>query len=155
MDFDAGPHRPLIDAVVSAARELGLPADEPQILGAGANVVVHLAPTPVVARIATLTAEMRGGAASYLKRERDVSAALAGRGINVVAPTDQVDPGPHRVNDRAFLLLEHRSLQPVDLDSTADAKAVGSSLAELVVAMADLSGRPWPRGCTRPQARTG
>ena len=129
---------PVLGPLVRAVRELGLSVEQPQVLGAGANVVVHLAPSPVVARVATLTAEMRGGAASYLLRERLISEALDQRGVNVVAPTRLVDPGPHLVDGLSFLLLERRTLEPITLGSADHAQAVGRSLVELSSALRDL-----------------
>lgn len=151
METDADIARPMLAPLVSACAALGLDAGEPRVLGVGANVVIHLAPSPVVARVATLTAEMRGDPVSYLSRERDICRSLADRGIDVVTPTDLVDPGPHLVDGWAFLLLDHRRLRPVDLDSTADALAAGRSLATLTTALAELpaelcgtdGGQPW------------
>jgi Ser/Thr protein kinase RdoA (MazF antagonist) len=126
------------------------------VLGAGANVVIHLAPSPVVARVATLTAEMRGNAAVYLRRERDLCRALASRGIEVVTPTDLVVPGPHAIGDVLVLLLAYRRLDPVDLSSLDHADAVGRSFSALATALADLpvelsegdGGYPWAEiGC--------
>ena len=151
VETDAEIAEAIIKSVVAATRALGLNIEEPLVLGAGANVVLHLAPSPVVARIATLTADMRGGATEYLRRERDISAALVHRGVNTIGPTDLVDPGPHEADGRSYLLLSHRQLQPVDLNSTRDAKAVGRSLVELLAALVDLptafgdgdEGQPW------------
>lgn len=94
---------------------------------------------------------MRGEAARYLRQERDVTNALAERGIDVTTPTDLVNPGPHTIGSRAFLLLGYRQLDPVDLGSNKHAEAVGRSLAALVKALAQLphdltrvhGGHPW------------
>ena len=151
METDAEIAAPFIDPLVAAAKDLGLRVDAPTVLGAGANVVVHLAPSPVVARVATMTADMRGGAFSYLRRERDICQALIERGVDVAGPTDLVDPGPHSMGDRAFLLLGYQELRPVDLDSDSDATATGRALADLLTVMAELppevgggdEGHPW------------
>lgn len=141
----------LTESLTAATRALGLRVDRPVVLGDGANLVVHLAPSPVVARVATLTAEMRGDGYNFLRRERDVCRALLERGLDVGGPTDLVDPGPHRIGGRAVLLLRHRSLQPVDLDSPSHAVAAGRALVQLSEALADLpaelgrgdAGHPW------------
>lgn len=146
----------LVQTMVRVCRDLGLRVDAPDVLNVGANLVVHLAPSPVVARVATLTADMRGGAVDYLRREYEITASLKGRGIDVVGPTDLVDPGPHLADGRAFLLLEHRDLRPVDLASVEDATAVGEALAELTMVLADLpnevaskgQGQPWAEMAT-------
>jgi Ser/Thr protein kinase RdoA (MazF antagonist) len=141
----------LVGSVTRSVRKLGLRADEPHVLGSGANLVIHLSPSPVVARVATLTAEMRHNPADYLRRERDVTTALTDLGLQVAAPTALVDPGPHSVDGHWFLLMAYRRLEPVDLTSPDHALAVGRSLADLERALAGLppewgagdQGHPW------------
>ena len=65
-------------AAVSAAAGLGLPGTEPVILADGANVIVHLRPSPVVAKVAASTRAVRPDAAAWLQRELDVAAFLTG-----------------------------------------------------------------------------
>jgi hypothetical protein len=55
-------------AVAACARRLGIPVDAPRVLHDGYNLVVHLAPAPVVAKVMTLFA---GDDAAYW---RDVAA---------------------------------------------------------------------------------
>lgn len=143
--------RSIVRSVAHAARQLGLDASNPELLRAGANVVVHLAPSPVVARVATLTAEMRDGADAYLRRERDVTRHLVTQGLPVIAPTTLVEPGPHVADGWSFLLLEYQQLQPIDLDSADHAvraaEAMVAVLAGLDGAPAELGagdeGQPW------------
>ena len=145
-----------VNAVVTAVRRLGLATDAPVVLGEAANIVVWLTPAPVVARVATLTAEMRGQPEIYLDRERDIAAALARMGLDVIRPTTLVDPGPHRAGPWSFLLLEHRRLEPLDTNSTADADAAAAAFVELSLALADLPpslseqlpGHPWTEMAT-------
>lgn len=134
------------------ARGLGLGVVDPHVLGVGANVVVHLAPLPIVARVATLTAEMRGASRRYLALERDIAAALADRGLDVIRPTRDVDPGPHLIAGRWVLLTEYRQLTPFDVTSTDHATLVGRSFPVLSDALAELRpatleaiapGYPW------------
>ncbi len=141
----------VIASVAGAARDLGLAVAEPVVLHEGANLVLHLAPSPVVVRVATLTAEMRGNAVDYLRRERDILQALREREIDTVRLTELADPGPHNVDGHWFLLLEHRRLEPVDLDSPEHARAVGSAFVNLSAVLAELpadvargdEGHPW------------
>ena len=77
-------------AILAVAGRLGLPCDDPVVLAEGVNLVVHLRPAPVVARMTRV---------AHLVRPVEALAgavALAGtlRGL-VVQPTDTVDPGPH------------------------------------------------------------
>ena len=66
-------------AAVKVAATLGIHCDAPVVLADGANVVVHLSPAPVVAKVAASTTEVRPGAA-WLQRELDVAGYLSGRG---------------------------------------------------------------------------
>lgn len=168
MTSDAEIAQPVVEQLVAAVQVLGLPADDPVVLSVGANIVVHLRPSPVVARVATLTADMRGDASGYLMRERDVTSALAQNGINVITVTDAVDPGPHLAGEHPFLLLEHTEIERIDVDSQVHAEHVGRSLAELTTALASLpahlatgdEGQPWAEmatmlAVTRPATTPG
>jgi len=48
-----------VAAAVAVARAHGLAVGEPAVLSDGVNLVVHLRPAPVVARVATLTPLLR------------------------------------------------------------------------------------------------
>ncbi len=83
-----------LSAVSAVAAKEGLRFSEPKILRDRGNLLVHLAPTPVVARVATLTGTRRVGE-GWLRREVAVAGFLARAGAPVVAPSAEVDPGPH------------------------------------------------------------
>jgi len=82
-------------AAVAAARRHGLRVEEPLLLHDASNVLVHLRPAPVVARVATTTAMSRGGGGEHLAREIAIAAHLARAGAPVIPPSGEVDPGPH------------------------------------------------------------
>lgn len=82
-------------AAVTVARAQGLPADDPEVLSSRGNVLVHLRPAPVVARVATLTAWTRSEPFQWLAREVAVAGYTAANGGPAVAPTALADPGPH------------------------------------------------------------
>lgn len=84
-----------IAAAIAVARAQGLPADDPRPLSSRGNVLVHLAPAPVVARVATLTAWTRADPFQWLAREVAVAGYLSRQGAPVVAPARNADPGPH------------------------------------------------------------
>ena len=75
-----------VRAAVSVADRLGVACAEPVILAGGANVIVHLSPSPFVAKVAGSTAAIRGDGAAWLQRELDVAFFLAQAGIPVMAP---------------------------------------------------------------------
>ncbi len=83
-----------LSAASAIAAEAGLRFGEPKILRDGGNLLVHLAPAPVVARVATVTGTRRTGD-GWLRREVAVAGFLAGAGAPVVAPSTEIDPGPH------------------------------------------------------------
>jgi hypothetical protein len=56
-------------AAVSAAAGFGIGCTDPVILADGANVIVHLTPSPVVAKVAASTTAVRPDAAAGLQRE--------------------------------------------------------------------------------------
>ena len=121
-----------VGAAVALGRRLGLPVGEPAVLSDLANTVVHLAPTPVVARVAAFTALARPHPEQALGREVALSRWLAARGAAVLPPTAVVDAGPHDADGWAASLWPHLEL-PCDGSGTATAapELVGTALAAL------------------------
>jgi len=122
--------------VVRLGRRLGLPTGDPRVLSSRGNLLVHLAPAPVVARAATLTGRTRRDPAEWLRREIAVSAHAAARGGPVVPPTALVDPGPHVVDGLAVSLMEFRASTP----GRASGAELGRALAALHTAAAGFPG---------------
>ena len=85
-----------VTAAAAVAQRLGCAVGEPRLLSKRGNVLVHLAPLPLVARVATLSAVTRHDPAAWMRREVEVSARAADRGGPVHRPSRLVDPGPHR-----------------------------------------------------------
>jgi Phosphotransferase enzyme family len=133
-----------VAAAVAVARAHGVVCDEPEVVKHGANVIVHLAPAPVVARIASTTAVVRPRPEAFLARDIAVARFAYDRGAAVVPPAGELPPGPHR-HDGRFLTfwryVEH------ERGATAAPRPLGAALAELhaVLAAYDLStGEPLP-----------
>ena len=85
-----------MDAAVAVAHRYGLEVTEPSVVRDLSNVLVHLAPAPVIARVATTTAAARpDGARTWLARDVAMAGWLHARGAAVVAPSDELPPGPH------------------------------------------------------------
>jgi hypothetical protein len=82
------------DAAVKVAASLGVHSSDPVVLADGANVVVHLSPAPVVAKVAASTTAVRP-AAAWLQRELDMARFLAGRGAPVMTPSPEVPATVH------------------------------------------------------------
>ena len=79
-------------AAQAVAREHGVACEQAVRIAAGSNVLVHLKPAPVVARVMTGTAVLHDDPEQWLAREVAVGAFLADL---VVPPTDLLPPGPH------------------------------------------------------------
>jgi Ser/Thr protein kinase RdoA (MazF antagonist) len=98
-------HSPSVVAVAAVAREHGLAFAEAVVLADATNTLVHLAPTRVLARVAT--SPDAGEGPERIDRELAVLAHLAGRGAPVVAPADELPPGPHERDGLRFVFLRH------------------------------------------------
>jgi hypothetical protein len=123
-------------AAVSVARLQGLPADDPDVLSSRGNVLVHLRPAPVVARVATLTAWTRSDPFQWLAREVAVSGYTARSGGPVVPPTALADPGPHRSGGLAVSLWTFVPPRP----ERPQPAEFGVALARLHIAAAGFPG---------------
>jgi len=77
-------------AAVAAAARLGVACAEPAVLADGANVVIHLSPAPVVAKVAASTRAVRADAATWLQRELDLALFLTQAGAPVITPSREV-----------------------------------------------------------------
>jgi hypothetical protein len=130
---------------LAAARAVALAnsvaCEDAVVLAAGSNVLVHLKPAPVVARVMTGTALLHGDLERWLARELAVGAFLGGRGL-AVPPTDLLPPGPHQ-HDGLWMtfweFVEHDASW-----SLPRAPELGGSLRELHAALADFPGELGP-----------
>jgi hypothetical protein len=76
-------------AARAVARAHGRPTDDLIVMSSGANLVVRLAPTPVIAKAAESSRVVRD-AGAFLARELAVAAAARAAGLPAVAPADAV-----------------------------------------------------------------
>jgi hypothetical protein len=129
-----------VDAAVAAGRELGLTVTDPTVLHNVFSVVVHLAPSPVVARIPTVLPHPDDLAALARRQqdELDVTGWLADQGIPVIAPSPLVPREPVQRDGFSMtfwpFVLEDRDKEP---DYVANAESV----ADLHAAMRAYPGR--------------
>jgi hypothetical protein len=125
-------------AAQAVAREYGVACDEAVRIAAGSNVVVHLKPAPVVARVMTGTAVLHDDPERWLAREVAVAAFLAERTQLAVAPSDILPPGPHERDGFWMTLwkfLPHDAQAP-----PPEPRELGRSLRALHAALADFPG---------------
>ncbi len=128
----------LVQAAQAVAREHGVACDEAVPLAAGSNVLVHLKPAPVVARVMTATAVLHDDVEQWLAREVAVGAFLAGRTDLVVPPSDILPPGPHEHDGLWMTMWEfvaHDAHAP-----PPEPRELGGSLRELHAALAEFPG---------------
>lgn len=84
-----------VAAAVAEASAQGLRCNAPEVLADGSNVLVRLAPAPVVARVATTTALVRKPIERWMRIDVELAAYLAAGGFPVVRPGGEIAPGPH------------------------------------------------------------
>jgi len=133
-----------VRAAVSVAARLGVACAEPAVLADGANVIVHLSPAPVVAKVAGSTAAIRGDGAAWLQRELDVSFFLAQAGIPVTTPARDLPRTVHHCDGHVMSFWTY--LPPSGTQLPAE-DTIGSMLRDLHAA---LRTYPDPRPVLTP-----
>src|SRR3954469_21713771 len=134
-------------AAQAVAREHGVACDEAVPIAAGSNVLVHLKPAPVVARVMTGTAALHDDPERWLAREVAVASFLAERTDLVVAPTDLLPPGPHERDGLWMTLWRYVAHDPQA--PPPEAAELGRSLRRLHEALAGFPGELAPLGGIR------
>jgi len=126
---------------LAAARAVALAnsvvCEDAVVVAAGSNVLVHLKPAPVIARVMTGTAVLHGDVERWLTREVAVGAFLGERGL-AVSPSDELAPGPYEYEGlwmTFWEFVEHDPSRP-----PPRAHELGGSLRELHAALADFPG---------------
>jgi Phosphotransferase enzyme family len=127
-----------ISVAVAVARRHGVEVRDPRVLSDRSNLIVELAPAPVVARVATSTADVRpGGARGWLARDVALAAHLAAAGADVVRPATTPPAGPHMEEGLAMAFWEKvmhdRSRPPAPREA-------GEALGRLHEALEDFPG---------------
>jgi hypothetical protein len=110
------------------------------VLHDGANVVLDLAPAPVVARVATLTARVRADVRVPFGREIALATALSAAGAAVVPPSDLLPPGPHEHDGIVLSFWRRVDLLP----GRPTAEDAGRALAGLHEVLAGLPAPATP-----------
>lgn len=140
----------LISQVLLMAEKSGLTEITPVELNDGGNLSIHLAPYPVVARIATvISKEDPELAYQILNRELQVAYHLQTRGVPVLLPTDLIDAGPHDIGGTWITLWKFVPRVQLPRPSPGEAAELVNSLSN---AMKDYPGElplfgVWERTC--------
>ena len=123
-----------VASAVSAARKHGLRVETPVVVRDLTNVLVHLAPAPVVARVPVTLARLREP--DWFAEEVRLAGFLAAEGAPVAPLADEVDPGPHHEGGFAITFWRWVDHDPV----RADPVAAGRSLRDLHEALRGYPG---------------
>ena len=135
-------HDPALAAAQAVAREYGVACDEAVRIAAGSNALVHLKPSPVVARVMTGTAVLHDDPEQWLAREVAVGTFLAARTDLVVPPSDLLPPGPHE-RDGLWMTM-WRFVPHDDQAPPPEPRELGRSLRALHEALAGFTGELAP-----------
>ena len=128
--------RPL-QAARAVADAYDLPCQDAVVLTGGSNVLVHLKPTPVVARVMTATAVLHDDVETWLTRELAVGEFLGKRDL-AVSPSHLLPAGPHQSEGLWMTVWDyvpHDSRDPLP-----DATELGHCLRRLHAALAEFPG---------------
>jgi Phosphotransferase enzyme family len=121
-----------VEAAVAVAEAHGVRCEKPIVLGEAWHVLVHLWPSPVVARV---TSGAPGVNPDDVERELLVARHAARAGAPVVRPSDLLPPGPH--NHDGHTLVFWRYLEQA---GTLDATEAGRGLHTIHHSLADYDG---------------
>jgi hypothetical protein len=126
-----------LEAACGIAVEHGLPCGDAEVVYSGSNVIVHLLPSPVVARVMTGTVALHDDPLRWLSREVAVTEFLAPIGL-AVAPSSMIAPGPYRAGG---LWMTFASWVEIDGPTEpTDPELLGTALRRLHEALADFTG---------------
>ena len=131
------PEPSALEAAAAVAAAYRVRFAELSVLKNGSNLLVHLAPAPIVLRIATFTARVRREPLPWLQREADLLSYLASVGAPVMTPSDLMPVGPHVVDGwamTAWTYVRHR------LGAIPDAPSALAALDELHAALRGYPG---------------
>jgi len=94
LEMVSSPDQSALAAARTVASAHGLKLDAAVVIYSGSNVLVHLRPAPVVARVMTGTVALHDDPRRWLEREVSVLEFLAPSGL-AVSPSRLIAPGPH------------------------------------------------------------
>ena len=121
-----------VEAAVAVADAYGVHCEKPVVLGEAWHVLVHLWPSPVVARV---TSGAPGVDPADVERELAVARHAARAGAPVVRPSDLLPPGPHRHGGHTLVFWQY-----IARAGELDAGAAGRGLRTIHDSLADYDG---------------
>ncbi|MFD7237554.1 phosphotransferase [Streptomyces syringium] len=135
-----------VDLATRAGKRLGLRADEPRVLHDVFNVLVHLAPDPVVVRVPTLALASAREQAVKQRHELAVAGWLADSGAPVVRPSPLVPREPVEFEGRSLTFWEFVSEADADESQSFEDRFAEQTgwAARLHGLLAGYPGEPLP-----------
>jgi Phosphotransferase enzyme family len=133
-----------VDAAVEVADAHGLRCDKPVVLHEAWYVLVHLWPSPVVARV---TSGAVGVDPADIERELTVASHAARAGAPVVQPSDLLPPGPHRRDGHTLVFWRYLART-----GEVDPATAGRGLRRIHDSLVDYDGE-LPRGGRATEVR--
>ncbi len=127
-----------LTAACATARKHGLPCEHATVIHSESNVLVHMRPAPVVARVMTGTVVLHDDPERWLDREVSVLSFLAPSGL-AVGPSSLIAPGPYRQSGLWMTFLEwvdHRHRTQLD----DDPRKLGRALRDLHEELSAFTG---------------
>jgi hypothetical protein len=127
-----------LSAARAVAADHDVPCGQAVVINSASNVLVHLRPSPVVARVMTGTVVMHDDPERWLAREVSVLSFLAPSGV-AVAPSPLIGPGPYQRGGLWMTFwesVEHR--RQIDFDDGAE--RLGRALRDLHDELSAFSG---------------
>ena len=121
--------RRALNAARAVASAHGLACDRAIVVYSGSNVLVHLLPAPVIARVMTGTVVLHDDPRRWLEREVAVLTFLAPSGL-AVAPSPMIAAGPHE-HDGLWMTLAEWLPDAEPGYPPVDAARLGGALREL------------------------
>lgn len=139
---------PAVRAAQEIAQRHGIAAEQARVLHDATNVVVHLAPSPVVAKICRASVGDHGW--RKLATELEIAGHLIRAGAPVVGPSQELPPGPHTQGGFAMTFWRHQDHDP---DAVATGRDAGQALAQVHEAL-DSYPETFPSFLDRQVRRT-
>jgi phosphotransferase family enzyme len=124
-----------VAAALAVAREQGVRCDDPVVLRDAWHVLVHLRPSPIVARVSSSIPFPDGPNPDDIERELAVAAHCAGAGCAVVPPAEEIEAVPY--GSQGHVVTFWRYIEPYD---DPDEAAAVRALREIHDALESYDG---------------
>lgn len=121
----------------SAAANFGLAEVTPKILSRGGNIIIHLAPHPIVARVAAFTPDQDPHIGKKLEQELRVASHLNEEGVPVLLPVYLSQEGPVELEGHWMTFWEYVPQTALPFPSPSEAVNIVNTLT---LAMGQYTG---------------